>query len=111
METTDIPKFQNRAADAVRVLAFFRAKQGMGREIEKVLLALVVPTRSEPGNIAYVLHRSAGNPDELMFDEMFSSQDAFKEHSGKPYIMGLEAKVRYMLAAPIEVRVYSEIRS
>jgi len=84
METTDIRKFQGRTAEAVRVLAFFRAKPGRGKELEKILQELVLPTRSEPGNIAYVLHRSTKNPDELVFDEMFISMKAFGEHAQKP---------------------------
>jgi Antibiotic biosynthesis monooxygenase len=62
METTDIRKFQSRTADAVRVLAFFKAKPGKGRELEKALLTLIGPMRSEPGNIAYVLHSSTKTP-------------------------------------------------
>lgn len=110
METTDIQKFQSRTSGAVRVLAHFKAKPGMGKELEKVLLTLVGPTRSEPGNIAYVLHRSNENPDELLFDEIFSSQDAFKEHTAKPYVKELDAKVKHLLASPIEVKTYTEIR-
>ncbi len=111
METTDINKFQSRTACAVRVLAHFKAKPGKGKELEKILLTLVEPTRNEPGNIAYVLHRSTENPDELLFDEIFSSRDAFEEHAAKPYIKSLEAKVKHLLASKIEVKTYSEIRS
>jgi len=68
METTDIKKFQSRIADPIRVLAFFNAKHGKGKEPEKILQTLIAPTRNEPGNIAYVLHRSTRNPDELVFD-------------------------------------------
>jgi quinol monooxygenase YgiN len=74
METTDIRKFQSMTDDSVMVLAFFRAKPGKGKELEKILQTLVAPTRSEPGNIAYVLHRSTRNPDELVFDEIFLLQ-------------------------------------
>jgi quinol monooxygenase YgiN len=73
METTDIRNFQSRTADAVRVLAFFKAKQGKGRELEKALLTLIGPMRSEPGNIAYVLHSLTKDPHELVFDEIFES--------------------------------------
>jgi len=111
LETTDIKKFQSRTADAVRVLAHFKAKPGKGKELEKVLLTLVGPTRSEQGNIAYVLHRSTENPDELLFDEIFSSKGAFEEHIAKPYVKGLEAKVKHLLASNIEIKTYSEIRS
>jgi len=110
METTDVKKFQGRTEDALRVLAFFKARPGKGKELEKVLLTLVGPTRSERGNIAYVLHRSTDDPDELAFDEMFTSYGAFKEHSEKPYIKGLGRKIEHLLAAPVKVKTYSEIR-
>jgi len=109
METTDIQKFRGRTSEAVRVLAFFRAKPGKGKELEQILKTLVAPTRGEPGNIAYVLHRSTEDPDELVFDEMFSSMGAFKEHAQKPYIKGLAPKIKHLLAAPLEVKTYSEI--
>jgi quinol monooxygenase YgiN len=111
METTDIRKFQSRTKDAVRVLAFFRAKQGKGKELEKILQTLVAPTRSELGNIAYVLHRSIKNPDELVFDEMFDSMKAFEEHAQKPYIKDLAQKIKHLVDSPVEVRTYSEIRA
>ncbi len=111
METTDIKKFQSRTADAVRVLAFFKAKPGKGKELEKILVTLVIPTRNEPGNIAYILHRSTENPDEFVFDEIFTSIQAFEEHAQKPYIKSLIAKIEHLLAAPPEVKTYSEVRA
>jgi quinol monooxygenase YgiN len=109
METTDVKKFQSRTFEAVRVLAFFTAKPGMGEELEKILLTLVPLTRSEPGNIAYVLHRSTENPDELMFDEIFSSSSAFIEHGQKPYIKSLGSKIEQLIAVSVKIETYSEI--
>jgi len=109
METTDIKKFQGRTPEATRVLAFFKAKPGKGDELEKILLALVPLTRSEPGNIAYVLYRSTENPDELLFDEIFASYDAFREHSQQPYIKSLRSKIEHLMAAPLKVETYSEV--
>lgn len=109
METTDIKKFQSRTADAVRVLAFFRARQGKGKELEKILQTLVAPTRSEPGNIAYVLHRSTKNPDELVFDEIFVSMEAFEEHAQKPYVKSLATKTSHLLDGPVRVETYFEV--
>jgi quinol monooxygenase YgiN len=110
METTDIKKFLNRTPDAVRVIAFFKAKKGRGKDLEQVLKTLVAHTRSEPGNIAYVLNRSTQNTDELVFDEMFSSMKAFEEHSQKPYIKSLAAKIDHLMDAPVNVKTYYEIR-
>ena len=111
METTDIEKFRDRTAGAVRVLAFFKAKPGRGKDLEQILQTLVAPTRSEPGNIAYVLHRSTESPDELVFDEIFLSMNAFEEHSQKPYIKSLHSKISHLIAAPVQVKTYSEVRA
>jgi quinol monooxygenase YgiN len=64
-------------------------ESGKGRELEKALLTLIGPMRSEPGNIAYVLHSSTKDPHELVFDEIFELYRAFEEHGQKPYIKSL----------------------
>jgi quinol monooxygenase YgiN len=111
VETTDIDKFKTRTKDAVRVLAFFRARQGRGPELEKVLLDLVGPTRSEPGNISYVLHRKDGEPDALVFDEIWASRKALEEHAQKPYILSLGEKIKGLADGPPRVEVYFEVRA
>jgi quinol monooxygenase YgiN len=109
LETTDIDKFKKRTRSAVRVLAFFRAKRGKGAELEKVLLALVRPTRSEEGNISYVLHRQIGDPDFLLFDEIWTDRTALDEHVKKPYITSLHDKIAHLVDAPPKIDIYSEV--
>jgi quinol monooxygenase YgiN len=109
LETTDIDKFRSRTKDAVRVLAFFRARQGRGPELEKVRLDLVDPTRSAPGNISYVLHRKEDDLDALVFDEIWVSKRALEEHAKKPYIMSLGEKVKGLAEGPPRVEVYFEV--
>lgn len=109
METTDIRKFQNRTFESIRVLAFFKAKPGKGKELEEILLELIPLTRSEPGNIAYILHRSTKDPDELLFDEIFTSQDEFEEHNNRPYIRNLGPKIEHLLVDRIKVETYRDI--
>lgn len=109
METTDIDKFRKRTHDAIRVLAFFKAKQGKGAELEKVLLSLVVPTRGEEGNISYILHRHSADPDSLMFDEIWTGKTALDEHMKKPYLMSLHEKIDHLIEEPPRIEVYSEV--
>lgn len=77
--------------------------------VEQILKTLVALTRGEPGNIAYVLHRSTESPDELVFEEIFSSMEAVKENVQKPYIQNLGQEIKNPLAAPLEVKTYSEV--
>ena len=37
VETTDVEKFKKRTPSAIRCLAFFKAKEGKGGELERVL--------------------------------------------------------------------------
>ncbi|HEX6068004.1 MAG TPA: putative quinol monooxygenase [Nitrososphaera sp.] len=109
METTDIDKFRKRTHDAIRVLAFFKAKKYKGPELEKVLMSLVAPTRGEEGNISYVLHRRSGDPDSLMFDEIWTGSAALDEHMKKPYLVSLHEKIDHLIEEPPRIEVYSEV--
>jgi quinol monooxygenase YgiN len=108
METTDIVKFQNRNNKSIRILVFFEAKRGRGKDLEKILLKVIEPTRKEPRNIAYVLHRSNDNPDELLFDEIWTNKEALEEHFKRPYIEDLDSSIEQLLAKEIELKGYSE---
>jgi quinol monooxygenase YgiN len=74
LETTNIAKFRNRTSKALRHLAFLEAKRGHGQELMNILLTLVKPTIEETGNIAYVPHFSLDNPDEILFDELWTDK-------------------------------------
>ena len=80
METTNIKKFENRTKNAIRLLAFLEAKKWKELELERILLDLIPPTLQEPGNIAYVLHKSVENPQVFMFDELWVDEIAIEEH-------------------------------
>ena len=109
METTDIEKFRARAADSIRVLAFFKATPGRADELEKVLLGLVGPTRGETGNISYVLHRMDGDLDVFMFDEIWVSKSALDEHRNTLHIKLLPALIKDLAQGPPRVEIYSEV--
>ncbi|MGA7919872.1 MAG: putative quinol monooxygenase [Candidatus Acidiferrales bacterium] len=61
------------------------AVPGREQDLARELQALVVPTRKEPGCLAYDLHRDPENPGKLMFYEKFKSQAALDEHVNAPY--------------------------
>ena len=110
METTNIKKFENRTKNAIRLLAFLEAKRGKESELERILLDLIPPTLKEPGNIAYVPHRSIDNPEFFMFDEIWEDQNAIEEHFKQPHMQNLEERINPMLKKPLELRTYYEIK-
>ena len=108
--TTGIMKFQNTTDKSIRLLAFLEAKEGHGKELKEILLEVAEPPRREPGNIAYVLHRSNDNPDELLFDEIWTDKVSLEEHFKKPYMEALDSKIEHLLAKEVEIKEYSEVR-
>lgn len=109
METTDLGKFRSRTDKAVRVLAFLKAKPGKRNELEEMLKTLIPPTRSEPGNIAYVMHRSTANPDELLFDEIWVDMKSLEDHLKTPHMQAALPKIQALLDAPLRIETYSEV--
>lgn len=111
LDTTDIEKFKRRGDNAIRLIAIHSAKKGLGDKLLNILVKVIVPTRKEEGNIAYVLHRSMDNPDELMFDEIWVDKESLETHLNQPYITSAVDEMASILAKPVELRTYSEVRS
>ena len=109
METTDIKKFENKTKSAIRLLAFLEAKEGKETDLERILLDLIPPTLKEPGNIAYVPHKSVENPRAFMFDELWENEKAIEEHFKQPHMTNLIEKLNPLLARPLELKRYHEI--
>lgn len=93
----------------VRVLAFLEAKEGKRQELLNILVSIVEPSRKEEGNISYVLNSSTENPNEIMFDEVWSSMDTFVKHYESPQSYQNRERVGGLLVRPMEVKLYREI--
>src|ERR1700758_197507 len=61
------------------------AVPGREQELENQLHALLAPTRSEPGCLAYELHRDPEDHCQFMFYEKFKSQEALDAHVSSPH--------------------------
>jgi quinol monooxygenase YgiN len=76
----------------------------------KILLTLVKPTLDEDGNISYVPHFSFDNPDEILFDELWSDKEAIENHLRQPYMKDLLPRIQHLLAKPLVLKTYSEVK-
>jgi quinol monooxygenase YgiN len=94
---------------AVRVLAFLEAKEGKRQELIDILIPIIAPSRKEDGNIEYNLNSSIENPNELLFDEIWSNKDAFDKHYQSPESYKNRDRVSGLLVKPMEVKVYTQI--
>ena len=70
----------------VTVVARCRAKKGMEGKVRNEILALVSPTRAEPGCVNYALHVSADNPGMFMLYENWTSKPELDKHLAMPYL-------------------------
>src|SRR6476620_1373331 len=95
---------------SVRVLAFLKSKEGKRQELLDLLLPHVEPSRKEEGNISYVLSSSIENPNEFLFDEVWSNKQTSDKHYNKPDSYRIRQEVTDLLAEPLGIKTYVEIK-
>lgn len=91
------------------VLARVQAKAGKEEEVKNELLALIEPTRSEPGCINYDLHQAADAPSVFMFYENWRSKGDLDKHLETPYLRAWREKAESLLAGPSDVTLWNII--
>jgi quinol monooxygenase YgiN len=95
----------------VHVIATFLAEIGKEDEMEKVLLDLLEPTRSEPGCIRYDLLRSLKGEQyvEFVFVEEWESEAALDAHGQTPHIQGLRPRIKNLMGSLPRVIRYRQV--
>jgi len=71
---------------AYTITVHFTAKSGQEDALAAELMALVAPTRAEPGCLLYTLHRSSDNPAEFLFYEAWVDKAAYEAHRQTPHM-------------------------
>ena len=93
------------------VVAILEAQPGKEKELEDALKAVVPNTQAEEGTLAYILHRSQGNPGKFLFYEKYTGEEAFLTHGAAPYLAELFVKVTPLLAGDPVIETYEELAS
>lgn len=70
----------------LRVVARIKAKAENTDEVRRLLLALVEPTRREPGCLSYELLQNTKDPTNFTFVEEWASEAEFESHSTSDHI-------------------------
>ncbi|MDK2122433.1 putative quinol monooxygenase [Parachitinimonas caeni] len=83
--------------NALTVVATIIAKPGAEAQVEQALLALIPPTRKEPGFIQYDLHRHIENPGVFVFYENWESRALLEQHLQSPHLAEFIAKTEGLL--------------
>jgi quinol monooxygenase YgiN len=81
---------------------------GQEAEFERVMRAAVPKVREEPGNQAYIFHRSKDNPRVFMFYEEYDDQAALEAHRAHLREMGID--LRAMLDGAPTLEFYDRLR-
>jgi quinol monooxygenase YgiN len=81
----------------------------MRQELINVLIPIVEPSRREEGNISYILNSSIENPNEILFDEVWSSKNTFDKHYQHPQSYKNRDKIKDLIVKPMEIKIYSEV--
>jgi len=96
------------AEGIVHVVAKFLAKPGQEAALKDTLLGLIAPTQKDPGYLAYDLYVSAQRPGEFVLVEAWASKELLASHLDTPHLNGFKAKAPELLAAPMDVKLFSE---
>lgn len=90
--------------DAITQLASF--KLNMEKEVEAVEMLQELckaVEENEPGVLAYICHRSAKEPEKLVFFEIYENQDAVLEHMRQPHMAKMRQVFGTLLLPPLEL--------
>jgi quinol monooxygenase YgiN len=94
------------AGEQVTVAVRMRARPGNEERVRQELLALLEPTRSEPGCINYDMHESPSEPGLFFFYENWTSQELLDKHLAAPHITRWIAAAADLLAEPMELSLW-----
>ena len=84
-------------------IAVLKAKPGQEQALKAGLLALVEPTRTEPGNLDYVLFELRDEPGTFYMREAFKNQAALDAHFAMPYFLRFAATADDLLQEPLKL--------
>jgi quinol monooxygenase YgiN len=103
---------QNNSENSpIRILAILEAKEETRQQLMNILIPLVKPAREEEGNISYDLYCSTENPNEFLFDEVWSNKEAFNKHYKSPKSYKDRDMVSSLLSKPLQIKKYIEINN
>lgn len=96
----------------VTVVARIRAAKGKGDALQALLTEQVGVIRgSEPGCLAYRLHRAADDPDLFLFYETYADGAAFDVHRKSPHLATYRKRreAEGLLEGAVEVTVFRPV--
>jgi quinol monooxygenase YgiN len=84
-------------------LAILTAKPGQAPTLKAALLALIEPTRAEPGNRDYMLFERSDEPGTFYMREAFDHQQALDAHLTTAHFQRFAEQAEQLLAEPLQL--------
>jgi quinol monooxygenase YgiN len=97
------------SAKIVAVIASFQAQPGKEAELKKALLALVGPTRKEPGCINYDLHVAAEDPTKFIFHENWTSKAHLDSHLRNAHVQVILPRLEGLCVGMPEIVLWDKV--
>ena len=91
----------------VTVLATIKAKKGLEETVKNEILALIGPTRAEPGCLNYDLHQSSDDKAVFMLYENWVSKEDLDKHLAMPYLQAFLGKAPELVAEPVQIALWN----
>lgn len=92
-------------------IAVLKANPGQREALRDSLLALIEPTRAEPGCLDYVLFELRDEPGTFYMREAFTSSAALDLHKATPHFQAFAAKAGNLLAEPLRLVFLDRVSS
>ena len=93
----------------VHVIARFLAKPGKEEALQKVLLALIPPSRREIGCYQYDLLLNPKDPRDFCFVEKWENEAAIDQHAASDHLKVARAAFEDLVETPPDIRRYQII--
>lgn len=87
------------------VVVVAQAAPGRGDDALAAFADVSVPTHAEAGCIAYALHRTVSDPDQIVLVERWASREALDEHLASEHLARFRAEGADLWAAPMQIVV------
>ena len=93
----------------LNITASFQARPGKETELRDALIALLAPTRTEPGCLSYDLHQCPSDPARLLMYETWQDQAAIEAHMVSAHVQKLIPRVDELCAESPQIVVWERI--
>ena len=91
------------------ITARLKAKAGSEHKMEQLLTDMVAKVATEPGALAYTVHRSAADPTVFLIYEKYTDGKAFEFHAKSPHFAELSGSLGEILDGAPDIQAWEEL--